>query len=56
MIDYVGRDIAAPRTQTRNKAVDTGAAKVKFVLLNFPVVFTVFFILNLILEHASHHG
>ena len=56
MIDYVGRDTQKPRTQVRRKGETTTAEKAWFVAKAFPVVFTVVFILNQILEHASRHG
>jgi hypothetical protein len=56
MIDYVGRDGHKPRTQVRHKNVTPLAEKAKFVAVAFPIVFTVIFILNQILEHASRHG
>ena len=56
MIDYVGRDVPKARAQTRRKGRASTGEVIRFVSLAFPVVFTVLFILNQILEHASRHG
>lgn len=53
MIDYIGRDLPKPRAQTRRKGTAPLAEKIKFVALAFPVVFTVLFILNQVMEHAG---
>ncbi|HHA1396937.1 hypothetical protein [Enterobacter soli] len=56
MIDFVGRDTHKSRRQAHPKENTTTAEKVKFVVRAFPIIFTVFFILNQILEHASYHS
>lgn len=56
MIDYVGRDVTKARAQTRRKGSSSIAEKIRFTALAFPVVFTILFVLNQILEHASRHG
>jgi len=56
MIDFVGRDVPKARTQTHPKGRAGAGEIIRFVCLAFPVVFTVLFILNQILEHASRHG
>jgi len=56
MIDYVGRDVPKAHAQTRRKGRASAGEIAKFISLAFPVVFTILFVLNQILEHASHHG
>lgn len=56
MIDYVGRDVPKSRAQTRRKGRATAREIIHFVSLAFPVVFTILFILNQVLEYASRHG
>lgn len=55
MIDYVGRDSVTTAKQATRKAEYSLKKKILYTLNAFPIVFTIIYVLNLVMEHASRH-